>query len=487
MRKSNHPQLRFDCVSISDLQLNVECRDEIITLLSGLQHVYFHIELRSRLCELVASDVNAQSRADVGREGLSYWQILVLAVVRLGLNVDYDKLQDLCENHRSLRVMLKVGDWEEDQNFGWRRLRDTICLLRPATIKQINESIVGYGHELDSRAAERVRADSFVIETNIHYPTESSLMWDGSRKIFEVVSRLLKTIDMPGWRQADHLRKRIKEQVREVARISASQSPQVKRGLNEAYRKLLKRMDTLLERARELIAASDSLSLDLAEHGLIEQLENWIELTSRVMDTAFRRTQLGETVPNDDKLFSLFETHTQLYRRGKAGEPNQFGRLALIFEDGAGFISHYHLMDRTAQDADVAVEQTREAQRVHKGQIIKASFDRGFHSEQNEQDIASVVNEPCMPPRHRTQYAKCLANASVSFHESRKSHPGIESAIGALQCGNGLKRCRDRTEIGLERYLGLAILGRNFHVLGKLLIARANPKCEAATNHRQAA
>jgi hypothetical protein len=85
---------------------------------------------------------------------------------------------------------------------------------------------------------------------------------------------------------------------------------------------------------------------------------------------------LGEQVPNSDKLFSLFETHTQLYRRGKAGKPNQFGRLVLIYEDGAGFISHYHLMDRNALDAEVIVEETRNAQKKHQGQIETASFDR---------------------------------------------------------------------------------------------------------------
>ena len=124
---------------------------------------------------------------------------------------------------------------------------------------------------------------------------------------------------------------------------------------------------------------------------LSAQLGHWIELTEQVCDTAHRRVILGEQVPNNEKLFSLFEPHTQLYRRGKAGTPNQFGRLVLVFEDGAGFISHYHLMDREAYDADVIVEQTREAQRKHQGQIETASFDRGFYSEENEALLSTIV------------------------------------------------------------------------------------------------
>jgi hypothetical protein len=178
---------------------------------------------------------------------------------------------------------------------------------------------------------------------------------------------------------------------------------------------------------------------------------------------------------------------TAPYRRGKAGEPNQFGRLVLVYEDGAGFISHYHLMDRDALDADVVVEQTRQAQKKHKGRIETASFDRGFYSAENEKELSEIIEEPCLPPRHPGQFAERLANGSVAFHNLRQRHPGIESAIGALQSGNGLKRCRDHSEVGFERYLGLAILGRNIHTLGKLLIARRQAQSAAGFSKRKAA
>jgi len=211
-----------------------------------------------------------------------------------------------------------------------------------------------------------------------------------------------------------------------------------------------------------------------------------LELTCKVCDTAYRRTQLGEKIPNEEKLFSLFEPHTQLYRRGKAAQPNQFGRMALVYEDRAGFISHYHLMDREASDQSVVVEQTRIAQAKHDYAIDDASFDRGFYSAENEEELGKTIDDLCLPPRHRNQYAECLKTASVQFHRSRQSHPGIESAIGALQSGNGLKRCRDKTELGFERYLGLAILGRNMHLLGKLLIARSTSAATAASTKRKA-
>ena len=195
----------------------------------------------------------------------------------------------------------------------------------------------------------------------------------------------------------------------------------------------------------------------------------------------------GEKVPNEDKLFSIFEPHTQLYRRGKAGQPNQYGRLVLIFEDAAGFISHHYVMPRTAQDQDVAVGQTRTVQERLQNRIEEISFDRGFHSPENQIELASIVNDVCLPKPGSKQSVEQLASASVKFHQAKQRHPGVESAIGALQAGNGLKRCRDVGEVGFERYVALAVLGRNIHALGKLLIAKQKPESAAAISNRAAA
>jgi hypothetical protein len=467
--------------------LNYDCRDEMVPVLAGLQYVYTCSKLRRSIVQLVAEDINEASRRDVGRPGLDDWQIVVLAAVRLGCNYDYDKLQDQAENHRALRTLLGLSEWDEGPNFRARRIRDTLCQLKPATLEAVNQAIVSHGQQLHESAVESVRVDSFVVETNIHYPTESSLIGDGMRKIIPLCGELAMAIGEPGWRQGKHLEKRIKAHVRTIAKISASKNPQVKRGLASAYSRLLVRAAAILDRAKCLQKQAETNSISHDSLALAQQLKHWIQLTEQVCDTAHRRVILEESVPNSGKLFSLFETHTQLYRRGKAGVPNQFGRQVLVFEDGAGFISHYHLMDRVLGDADVIVEQTGVAQTKHQGMIQTASLDRAFYSPENEQQLAAIVDQPCVPPRHPKQYAERLKTATVEFHNLRQRHPGIESAIGALQAGNGLKRCRDHSEIGFERYLGLAFLGRNIHVLGKLLIARRNEQSAAALSKRQVA
>jgi hypothetical protein len=458
----------------------------MIPILAALRYAFLDQRLRTRITKLVADDLNEDTRRDVGRSGLDDWQVVVLAAVRLGCNLDYDKLQDQAENHRSLRCMLGVGDWDET-SFSFRRIRDTLCRLTPETLRKINHEIVLVGQRLVEQASEHVRADSFVIETDIHYPSESTLIFDGIRKIVPLCAKLAEEFGQPGWRQCKHLIRTVKKRVRAISQLVASKSPRAKAALPDAYSNLLDRVTMLIERAKTLQIVAETEGSTTVAIAQAAELKHWIELTLLVCDTAHRRVLLKEKVPCNEKLFSLFETHTQLYRRGKAQSPNQFGRLLLVYEDAAGFISHYHLMDRDDQDADVIIDQTREAQKLHQGAISSASFDRGFYSEENEQQLSEIIEHPCLPPRHRNQYADKMANSSIEFRRTRQRHSGVESAIGALQRGNGLKRCRDRTELGMERYIGLAILGRNLHVLGKVLIARCNSEATAGQSDRLAA
>ena len=488
MRKAYSTQQRFDCETVLNVGLNLNCRDEIIPILRALQQIYSQPQLRDEILDLVAQDVNDGSRTDRGREGLDYWQILVLASVRLGCNLNYDKLQDLAEQHRALRQIMGVGDWDEDINFSWRRIRDNVSLVKPETIEKVSHLIVSEGHRLEPDAVKKVRVDSFVVETNIHYPTESSLIVDGTRKVIELCVLLSAAFGINGWRQSDHLLKKVKQTARQISRISSRKGKNYQKRLKQQYRKLLRRTEALLSRAKELCETLETHpSLDFASVSQLAELKVFIERTEQVCGTARRRVLEGEQVPNEDKLFSIFEPQTQLYKRGKAGKPLQFGRLVLVCEDAAGFISHHHVMPRDAQDQDVVVTETQKLQDRLEGRIEEASFDRGFHSPENQEKLSEIIKHPCLPKPGSKQSAEQLAKATVNFHKARRRHPGIESAIGALQSGNGLKRCRDAKELGFERYVALGILGRNLHTLGKLLIAQEDASAQAAYSKRSAA
>jgi hypothetical protein len=444
MRLAFQEQPRLDCPPVAAVPLNLNCRDEIIPILRALQHVYEQTPVRNEVLALIGKDVNADSRADRGREGLSYWTIMVLAAVRLGCNFDYDKLQDLAEQHRTLRLIMGIGDWDDHTDFDWRRIRDNVCLLQPATIKKINHLIVAAGHELKPEAIESVRGDTFVVETNIHYPTESTLIADGLGKVMTLAAALAKTHGLSGWRQHEHLLQHVKDIVRQIGRASRAKSQGANR-LKPGYQRLLTLAEDLLE----------------------------------------RRVLLGEAVLNEEKVFSMFEPHTELIKRGKQPDPIQYGHKVLVIEDAVGFICHYTVLANGVLDQDALVSAMTELQKRVDGKIKRASFDRAFHTPENQEKLAAIVAHPCIPKKGREAGRKQQEEASVEFHQARQNHPGIESAIGALQAGNGQERCRDQSKLGYERYVGLGILGRNLQALGKLLLAQDHAECEAAQSQRK--
>jgi IS5 family transposase len=486
MRKAMERQQRIGCPPVLDVQLNVNCRDEIIPILLALQHLYSQPALRDQILKAVAADVNRNSSRKRGRQGMDYWPILVLAAVRLGCNLNYDKLQDLAEQHRALRQIMGIGDFDEQDHFDWRRIRDNITLVRTETLERINHLIVAEGHRLVPEAARSTRGDSFVIETNIHHPTESSLIRDGLRKVLECAVLLAGLLGVGGWRQHNHLYRKVKRLSREIERVAARKGAGYQERIKSHYREFLALAGELLDRA-------DELQRQCLSHGggdfdgvlLAAEMETFVERTRQVCDTATRRVINGETVPNNEKLFSVFETHTQLYKRGKAGEPLQFGRMALIFEDAIGFVTHCHLLPRDGDDRDALAPELRKLQALLGGVIETASFDRGFHSPENQKELAKIVSHPCLPMPGVNQAADQKREATIQFRKARQNHPGIESAINALQAGNGLKRCRDRTELGFKRYLQLGILGRNLHVLGKILLSSKEADCNAAESRRK--
>jgi transposase, IS5 family len=493
------PEVRLDCLPISEVRLNLECRDEVIPILRALQHVYGDADLRRELLALVGKDVNGDTSRKHGRRGMNYWEITVLAAARLGCNLDYDKLQDLAENHRCLRQIMGIGSWQDDEaDFDWRRIEDNLTKLRPETLHKISTLIVKAGHVMEPKAIESVRGDTFVVETNIHYPTESSVIGDGLRKIAKLAAELAAEYPVEGWRQAKHLLKKVRGLVRAIGRASRAKGQGADR-LQPGYKKLIVLAEDLLQRARHLLKQvrfkpdSAVLTLENLKNGTARlatpqaELLGFIILTEKVCDNARRRVLNGETLANEEKIHSIFEPHTELIKRGKQPNPIEFGHKVLVIEDAAGFVVDYRVVDNGVLDQDLVVPVMKELQKRLDGKIKSASFDRGFHTPQNQEDLAEIVGTPCIAAKGQKQGRQQQKEGTVAFRKARQNHPGIESMIGALQKGNGLKRSRDRSKRGYERYVALGILGRNLQTLGKLLLEKDKADCQAARSKRKQA
>jgi hypothetical protein len=440
MRKAYSTQLRFDTVPIENVELNLECRDAIVPVLRALQHVYANRQLTNDILGLIAADINGESRTDTGREGMDYWHICVLIAARLGCNFTYDQLQDLAENHRSLRAIMGLGECDKN-SFHHKTLRNNFCLIKPETIDRISHAIVQEGHVLEPAAIEKVRADSFVMETCIHYPTESSLLLDGLRKIIEMCARQVDEHGLTGWRQHAHLLKKAKKLDRKIGCIAWKKGPNYRERMQPLYRELLQKVQLITQRARDLCDVTGRPQPYADDLFGSNTLQAFIVRTERVADTARRRVIDGESVPNIDKLFSVFEPHTQLYKRGKAGQPMQFGRQVLVFEDATGFIVHGVLMNRDEGDQGVAVRETESLQTKFADGVKRLSFDRGFHFA-GEPGSAVSTGESSVSAKARSEAVSGSAGGSrrgIPVRSAASPGSGIGDRCAAeRQCSEAL-------------------------------------------------
>ena len=490
MRKAFELQKRFDCPSVLEVELNHKCRDEIIPILESLKHIYSQPSLRDKILNRIAQDVNGKSSSKHGRPGMDYWQILVLSSVRLGCNLDYDKLQDLAEQHQALRHIMGIGDWDTQTKFDWRRINQNLCRVSPETIQEISEWIALEGQEFVPDAFKSVRGDSFVVSTNIHYPTDSSLIGDGLRKLLNVAPVLGNIVNAAGWRQHNHLQKKLRRLLFKINKIAQAKGKHYKAKIKGAYQSLFHFVDQLLAKTMELMSAAvrwiktQVCPLSEAEE-LYSQVVYFASGTDHVCGYAKRRVLKGETIPNEEKLFSLFEPQTELINRGKSPNPIEFGHRVFIVENAAGFICHFKVMEIGEQDQDVLIPEMKKLQSRLNHQIEQGSFDRGFHTPDNQIQLKKLLKHPCLAAKGKLKQEQQEKEATIEFRQARQNHPGVESAIGALQSGNGQDRCRDRTDLGYKRYVALGILGRNLHTLGKLIISQSNEEAPAAKSKRK--
>lgn len=498
MRSNFHTNLtstnmRLDVTPIGSLSLDSNCRDSKVKVLAGLQYIYRNESLSNKILAIVESAVNPEGkvRTDTGRPGMDYWQILVLASVRLGANLTYDELHDLTHQHRALRVMLGLGSWDmsadEEEVFTWRRISENVSKLSADAIREISDLIVAEGHTLVPSAKEVVRGDSFVMSTNIHYPIDRQQLGDGIRKVIETCARLGEAYTISGWRKHKLLLKKNGSYQKAISMCCRSRAKDRDARLLAAYEAYFSFCDTILMRALETMdALLEKRGVSTAEDHTYSTLVYYLSATEYIRQLSIRRIIKDEKIANTEKLHSIFEPHTELINRGKQPLPVEFGHRILVIEDGAGFICHSEVMDIGLLDKDVLVRAMTDLQERLGDTIRSASFDCGFYSATNDEKLEAIVSAPCLPVKGVKQAKEQRENATVKWKAARHYHAGVESAIHALQSGNGLDRCRDAGFAGFDRYAALGVLGRNLCTLGRIVMGQENPKAEAAYSKRKA-
>lgn len=477
MRKFKEEQMFFGEVDISQIKFDMRSRDEIPQLLAGLQYIYCTPQLKEDVFSLLGEHIEISKK---GRRGMDLWNILVLGVLRLNCNWDYDKLKEMSDNHFTIRQMLGLTPFENDDKFPLQTIRDNVCLLTPELLNAINTIVVKAGQNLVKKkdGAIKAKCDSFVFETNVHYPTDTNLLMDAVRKVVEIVAKLCNENDISGWRQNAYQLAEFKKLLRICQKIrkSTSKDPEKQKTKEkknkQAHCYYIIKAEKLLIRAESSLLQFNTIDSDAMITAQIRCAEAFINDGKNLIDQIQRRVINGEKIPHNEKLFSLFQRHTEWICKGKAGVSQELGKRLCIIEDQYGFVLSHEVMDRLV-DTDIAIPFIEKVKNLFP-ELYSCSFDKGFWSPENKNKLEEIITVALPRKGRLTREAKEYEKSS-DFIEAKKKHSAVESCINALE-NHGLDRCPDCGIQNFERYVSLAILGRNMQKLGSVLLEKKKKK-----------
>ncbi len=344
-------------------------------------------------------------------------------------------------------------------------LKDNISLLTPELLGEINQVVVSAGHKLISKIGEDVvlkgRCDSFVVETDVHYPTDINLLLDAIRKIVFLTARLCEDLGISEWRQYRHVFKKIKKRFNRVRKLKRSSSKDAgKKARREelivdAHRQYVTVVKAYVRRAQETIIILKDMGIGSVVR--MVTIEHYIAHAER---------QIDQIRAHHEKVFSIFEAHTEWLSKSKAGVPQELGLSVCVLEDQHGFVLHHQVMENQ-KDVDVAVAMVSEAKRKFAALSV-CSFDKGFYSPANRKQHGEMLNQVVLPKKGKLSTAVKQIEYSDVFIATRHQHAAVESAINAIE-NHGLDRCLDQGIDGFKRYVALAVLARNIQILGARL------------------
>jgi IS5 family transposase len=318
-----------------------------------------------------------------------------------------------------------------------------------------------------------MRVDTTVVETNVHYPTDSSLLGDGVRVLIRTMKKVGKIAGETGAKLCDRSRS-VKLRVLDIARAARSKAKQSRERLNRAYGKLLNATSRVVGQAKlfsKQIAGGTKRARNvlkqLALEGLRQQLDVMVPLVKQVMKQTRARILRGNTHA-EGKILSLFEPSTEIIRKGKAGKPNEFGKMVKLQEAEDQIVINYQVYDWRPSDSELlsAAIETHRAMLGRTPRIVAA--DAAFYSAKNEAAAkAQGVKRVCIPNRSTKSTERKREQRKRWFRDGQKWRTGCEGRISVVKRRHGLNRCRYKGDAGMKRWVGLGVIADNILNIGR--------------------
>lgn len=487
MRNRFEQQYVIGHKSIKDTPINLKHKDKLEELIAALKEIYCNDGYNQRLFAVLEHHL-MEGKKKTGRKGMDLWCIFVLSQVRLCLNINYELVHNLANNHLSIRWLMGVETEQgfKRTEFSYQNIYDNVTLIDDQMVKEINSIVLEFGQgevfKKKETAALRLKTDSFVVESNVHFSTDYNLLWDCVRKCMDTLCTILdKYESLKGWRKIKNWKSEIKGLMRELGKTGASGGPgketRVKAAASGYIHKARGFYSKLKKQLPQLPIADEK---DL---GLVISLEYFMELLLKHIDLVERRIIKGETIPHAEKMFSIFETYTEWVKKGKLRPGVELGKKLSITTDQFDLIVDYQIMDRQ-QDRDIVIALADRLLLVYK--IDSWSLDKGHWNKENKQLLQLVVPRVILPKLGKRNNQQKQEETSRPFKGLKNKHSAIESNINELE-SRGLDRCPDRGYAHFKTYIGLGVCAYNLKKIGAKLLEDEREKLKRQKFTKQAA
>jgi transposase, IS5 family len=440
-----------------------------------LQAISDFLDDQRDIIERVRRDlVRGLRKPKSGRRGLTPQQVLRSFVLKRVKNWDYRELRERIADGMTLRQFTDFNCERVPRHHAFHR---DFNRLRPDTVRAINELVVSAAVDLGLEDGSKLRVDTTVVETDIHHPTDNTLLWDVVRVITRSVGRLAKAAKCRRIKGFCNHTRAARRRMQEIQRMTSRQRQE---GQTRAYRSLIGIAEKVVRNAHWVVrstgkAGGKDMFASLAVASIREEIAHYCVLGTRVINQARRRILDGEHVPNAEKIYSIFEPHTDLIKRGKVRTPLEFGHKVFLAESAQGLITQYEVLKGNPSD-EIHVARSLKRHRKAFGRAPQLyGADRGFFSEQNVSSCArSGVSVVCIPQRGgKKAPAREAYERSLPFREGQRFRAGIEGRISVLSRGRGMKRCLAEGSQRFELWVGAAVLANNLLVIAALLAKRS--------------
>ncbi|HUG35545.1 MAG TPA: ISNCY family transposase [Candidatus Limnocylindrales bacterium] len=452
-----------------------------VALEAPLQALADFLDAHGELVTLVHHDlVRGLKRPLAGRDGLSAAPVLRAFVLQRVKAWDLRELRERIADGYTLRIFTTFDARPVPKHDAFHR---AFCRLTPATVRALNDAVVQAAVGLGLEDGRHLRVDTTVVETDIHWPTDSTLLWDAVRVLTRLVKRLGEHVPSARSGFADRTR-RARRRMQEISRLTPAQRP---RQQTRKYRDLLGVTAGVVATARAAVAVAraapprDPLVAALVT-GVCGAIEHFGGLADRVIAQTRRRVLDNAPVPVHEKLFSIFEPHTDLLKRGKVKRPVEFGHKVFLAESRHGLITDYRVLDGNPIDEVHVPPSLAQHQATFGRPPALYAADRGFYTPDNVAALtATGVGTECVPQRGgKKTEARTAYEKSRAFKQGQRFRAGIEGRISVLLRGRGMRRCLLEGRERFEVFVGAVVLANNLLRIADLLSRRTARRRRAA-------